>query len=168
MYGVMVAISHEFYEICSAKAKKYFRQIDCYRQKGSKNIHRIYTVDCDTTYIHPDEESDILTGKQHYQEKINRRIENIVHAKDPNFKMITKMKNDSELEDLGKNVSKKLITYFKKMYEFYAKGNWMKAKKGLSKIIKREKDGPSMFLLGVMREFNYVVPSTWQGVREIE
>ncbi len=28
MYGVLIAISHEFYEICSSKARKHFRQID--------------------------------------------------------------------------------------------------------------------------------------------
>jgi class 3 adenylate cyclase len=27
-YGILLAISHEFYEICSAKARSYFRQVD--------------------------------------------------------------------------------------------------------------------------------------------
>mmetsp|Transcript_8346 Transcript_8346/g.7389 ORF Transcript_8346/g.7389 Transcript_8346/m.7389 type:complete len:87 (+) Transcript_8346:254-514(+) len=45
MYGVLIAISGEFYEICSSKAKKYFRQIDAYKQKGSKKLYKTYTVD---------------------------------------------------------------------------------------------------------------------------
>ena len=87
-YGVLLAISHQFYEICSSKAKKYFRQIDSYRTRGSKTINKIHTVDVETSLLSPDLDSEILTGKQHYQQKINSRLDNLVQTKDPNFRMI--------------------------------------------------------------------------------
>jgi class 3 adenylate cyclase len=65
-YGILLAISHEFYEICSAKARSYFRQVDWYRQKGSKTIYKIYTVDVETSWILEDPSEYNLTGKQHY------------------------------------------------------------------------------------------------------
>ena len=106
MYGVMMAISNEFYEICSSKAKNYFRQIDCYQQKGSKTINKIFTVDIDTSLLQPDEDDEILTGKQNYREKVNRRLDNLVQTKDPNFRMISHMREDPELRSLVKNVPK--------------------------------------------------------------
>lgn len=114
----------------------------------------------------PDRDSLELTGKQHYQEKINKRLNNLVETKDPNFKMISRMKEDPELIALLKNVPKKLILYYKKMFQLYIKGDWKKAKHGLNKIIKRKKDGPSLFLLEVMKEHGYKVPKKWKGIRE--
>ena len=54
------------------------------------------------------------------------------------------------------------------MYSFYTKGDWKKAKKGLNKIIKRKKDGPSLFILNLMKEHNFKPPKRWKGVREID
>ena len=53
------------------------------------------------------------------------------------------------------------------MYQLYTSGDWQKARRGLSKIIKRKKDGPSLFLLSTMKEFNYIPPHKWHGVREL-
>ena len=82
--------------------------------------------------------------------------------------MIVKMRQDSELVDLTKNVSRRLISYFKKNYEFYNQGNWAKAKKGFTKIIKRKKDGPSLFLLETMKEYKFMPPQDWKGIRKID
>lgn len=167
MYGVLLAISHQFYEICSIKSKKYFRQIDWYQPKGSKDINKVYTVDVETGLIVPDKNAIVLTGKQHYQEKINRRLDNLVQTKDPNFKMAIRLRQDPELIALLKNVPKKILVYYKKMFQHYLKGEWRKWKSGLNKIIKRKKDGPSLFLLEVMKEYNFKAPKNWRGVREI-
>jgi len=138
MYGVLVAISHQFYEICSPKAKKYFRQIDCYRHKGTKTINKIYTVDSEANSIISDEESNMKTGKQHYKDKINKRYENLIKTKDPNFRMIVRMQQDTELISLLENVPKKLIAYYKKIYQLYSQGDWDKAREGLTKILKHK------------------------------
>lgn len=165
-YGVLMAISHEFYEICSLVAQKYFRQIDCYKQKKSKEV-KIYTVDVETSFLIPDRESYARTGKQVYAEKINKRFDNLIQIKDPNYRMISRMKEDPELIALMKNVPKNIIKYYKKIFKLYTQGDWKKAKNGLNKILKRKKDGPSMFLLEVMKGYNYKPPKKWKGVREI-
>jgi class 3 adenylate cyclase len=166
-YGVLLAISHQFYEICSNKAKKYFRQIDWYKPNRSRDVKNVYTVDVETSLINPDRDAVVLTGKQHYQEKINRRLDNLVQTKDPNFKMAIRLRQDPELIALLKHVPKKILAYYKKMFQHYTKGEWRKAKSGLNKIIKRKKDGPSLFLLNIMKESNYKPPKNWNGVREI-
>ena len=100
-------------------------------------IHKIYTVDVETSWILEDRSSCNLTGKQHYNQKINERLENIVKIRDPNFKMVVQFKQDPELVQLFKHVPKKIIAYYRKMWGFYSRGEWKKAKKGLGKIVKR-------------------------------
>ena len=54
-------------------------------------------------------------------------------------------------------------------------GDWGKAKKILSQIIEEKTDstgaqvgdGPSVTLMGVMEEYNFVAPSNWKGFREL-
>jgi outer membrane protein assembly factor BamD (BamD/ComL family) len=82
--------------------------------------------------------------------------------------MIVRMKQDPELVDLVKNVPKKILMYYNKMFQFYTKGDWKKAKKGLNKILKRKKDGPSLFLIEVMKEYSYKPPKWWKGIRVID
>ncbi|CAI2386125.1 unnamed protein product [Moneuplotes crassus] len=164
-YGVPIAISHEFYEICSSKARRYFREIDCYRDKGSKIIHKIYTVDCDTGMILPD--NDYPTGKEHYRLKINKRLENLVQIKDPNFRMIVRFRQDDELISIMQNIPRRLLACFRKMYSYYREGDWDKAKIGLSKIIKKREDGPSIFLMKIMEEYKFIPPRKWKGIRNV-
>ncbi|CAI2366775.1 unnamed protein product [Moneuplotes crassus] len=167
MYGVLLAISHEFIEACSSNAKKYFRQIDAYKEKDSKDTKKIYTINIESSFLLPDENTQILTGKENYREKVNNRLDNLVQTKDPNFRMISLMKLDPELKIMTKNVPKKLISYYKKVFELYSKGDWIRAKNGLNKILKRCQDGPSIFLLSIMKRYDYIPPKKWNGVRHI-
>jgi hypothetical protein len=80
--------------------------------------------------------------------------------------MAVQFKQDPELVQLFKHVPKKIIAYYRKMWGFYAKGDWKKARKGLGKIIKRRRDGPSLFLLEVMKDLGEV-PKKWKGIREV-
>lgn len=120
----------------------------------------------ETSLLIPDRDSRVLTGKQHYKAKINERLENLVQVKDPNYVMAVRLRQDPELQALLKNVPKKILSYYKKMFQLYIKGDWKQAKRGLNKIIKRKKDGPSLFLLDVMKGYNYKPPRRWKGIRD--
>lgn len=76
------------------------------------------------------------------------------------------MRQDTELISLMQNVPKKLIAYYKKMFQYYTEGHWDKAKNGLTKILKRKEDGPSLFLMKTMEELKFIPPRKWHGVRE--
>jgi hypothetical protein len=110
----------------------------------------------------------MLSGKAHYKAKINDRLENLVQIRDPNYKMAVRLKQDPELVALFKHIPKKIIMYYKKMYQLYTKGDWKKAKHGLNKIIKRKRDGPSLFIMEVMKEYNFIPPKKWKGVRDAD
>lgn len=167
-YGVVLAASQEFHDICSAKARKYFRQVDCYRQRGSKAVRRVFTVDVDTSRLVPDDASLAITGKDNYKTKINERLKNLVQIKDPNYVMAVRLKQDPDLAAVLKAIPKKIVGYYKKMFGLYSRGEWQSAKRGLNKILKRMKDGPSMFLLEVMRSYAFKPPKRWKGVRVLD
>ena len=121
------------------KPNKYFRQVDSYRHKGSQKINNIYTFDIEPKSIGPNDESiEFTNAAEYHKNKVNKRMQNLIHAKDPNYKMTFRFHEDPILHDLIKHTPKKIIAHFKKMFAFYIKGEWKQAKVGLNQIIKRK------------------------------
>lgn len=44
-------------------------------------MHKIYTVDVETSLLLPDRSEVILSGKEHYKAKSNERLDNLVQVK---------------------------------------------------------------------------------------
>ena len=89
------------------------RQVDSYKHKGVQTINNIYTFDVETSLIVPSENPLEQTTREHYRDKVNWRLNNLIRVKDPNFKMVSRLQNDPELIALTTHVPKKILAYYK-------------------------------------------------------
>ena len=162
-----MAASGEYINLLPIKAQNYFRKVDSIRHKSSNDIKDIFTVDLTPNKIEAIGKTSKIYVKENYKTKTSKRWDNLKQIKDPNYKLEVRFIEDNELVTLFEDVPTKVIKKFRKMYELYSKGSWAEAKVGLEKIVHYVKDGPSMFLLEVMRHYNYVPPANWKGFREL-
>ena len=166
-YGAILVASGEFNRLLPSKAQKYFRKVDKFRHKSSKEVKEVFIIDITANKLEAVRIDSKALLKENYKTKTGKRLELLKQIKDPNYKLEIRFIEDPQLTVLFENIPEKVIRKFRKMFELYSRGCWKEAKSGLEKIVKYMNDGPSMFLLEIMRHYSFKPPVAWSGIREL-
>jgi len=73
--------------------------------------------------------------------------------------------DDKDISRVQSHFSSEQRTLWEKGIEAFEEGNWDLAKTGFEQVLQKSdgKDGPSLYLLGKMKEYDFVAPESWQG-----
>ena len=153
-----ILLSEHFVALLSPATQARVREIDRVTVKGSNQPVSLFTYDCDMSRVAFPDEGSI---KEEYQSFSEREFE---QEYDENPDIVA-----------TKSSTPEFLARFGEGYQAYKDGDWGKAKKILSQIIEEKMDstgaqvgdGPSVTLMGVMEEYNFVAPSNWKGFREL-
>lgn len=166
-YGVPLLISNDLHRVLSKKTQRYCREIDRVTVKGSKKPTGLYTIDVDIGVLIPSEEKGYT--KRELKEKHKLAKSNImesVFSEEDGIKASSLFDIDKDLLKMTENVFGVFRNTFSEAFDNYVKGDWGACKSKLDLCFnQRPEDGPSMTLMGVLKESNYMAPTDWQGFR---
>lgn len=168
-YGVPLLISNELHRILSKKTQRLCREIDRVTVKGSKKPIGLFTVDVDINVLQPSVDKgftkkELKEKHKHAKEAINEMI--FGTEEEGGLKASNLFDLDKDLLKMMENVYGAFRNTFSEAFDNYIKGDWGACKSKLDLCFnQRPEDGPSLTILGVMKELNFMAPSDWQGFR---
>lgn len=173
-YGIMLLLSGDLVDGCTAQMRGYCRQIDRVTVKGSAQPMGLYTVDIDPENLPVDdsEKTQTKTKGQMNSYKARRLREKLkVNLWAPNFGAYVVMEHDPDMVCIRKHVSEAFLDIFRRAYQNYEAGEWCAARDMLRRTINMRhagyEDGPSRTLLSFIRQYNFKAPEDWAGYREL-
>ena len=169
-YGVPLLISNELHKILSKKTQRYCREIDRVTVKGSKKPVGLFTVDIDISVLTPSVDKGFTKAelKEKHRVAKNNILESVFNSEEEGIKASSFFDIDKDLLKMTENVFGVFRNTFSEAFDNYIKGDWGACKSKLDLCFnQRPEDGPSLTILGVMKELNFMAPSDWQGYREL-
>jgi class 3 adenylate cyclase len=169
-YGTPMLLSGFFVERLTAECRKYCRRIDCVRVKGSKQPVEMWVVDMDTDRlkVQPEEEKQVVRSKF---KKRQLREAAKTRMWIPSYTIHSSFENDADLLAVREPFTEEFLTTFTDGYLKFEKGDWQGAREIFAQtqtiLGLASDDGPSITLLGVMKEHFFISPSGWQGCRDL-
>eukprot|EP00746_Dinoflagellata_sp_MGD_P124293 gnl/MRDRNA2_/MRDRNA2_58879_c0_seq1.p1 gnl/MRDRNA2_/MRDRNA2_58879_c0~~gnl/MRDRNA2_/MRDRNA2_58879_c0_seq1.p1 ORF type:complete len:955 (+),score=207.34 gnl/MRDRNA2_/MRDRNA2_58879_c0_seq1:94-2958(+) len=168
-YGTPMLLSGFFVERLTPESRKYCRRIDCVRVKGSKQPVEMWVVDMDTDRlkVQAEEEKQVIRSKF---KKRQLREAAKTRMWIPSYTIHSQFETDADLMNVREPFTEEFLTLFADGYLKYEKGDWQGAREIFAQtqtMLGLAPDGPSVTLLGVMKEHFFISPENWQGCRDL-
>ncbi|GMH87188.1 hypothetical protein TrVE_jg6898 [Triparma verrucosa] len=142
IFGVPINISHWLVALFSPAARKFLRPIDRILVEGCPTPMTVYTYDV-TNF--PKKFMTAKVGSDNVQKAVD-------------------FANDKQFKDLQADLHPAFLENARSGVEKYLAGDWPEAKRILEMcLMQKAKDGPSLRLLGIMSESDFVAPKDWPG-----
>lgn len=168
-YGVTILISGDMFDSLSSELKEICRLIDVVTVKGSNKPIKLYTVDLnlDLTPSEKDQPNINLSENRKIYEDKKERFYKAIEESGGSIGCYMKTKNSfKELLEIKRPSAFKKV--FNNAMNNYIKGDWEKAKKYLNRALELSPtDGPSKTIFKYLSKFDFKVPLTWKGFREL-
>lgn len=160
-YQVELLISGVLYNLLSPEMQIVCRKIDIVMVKGSKHPIELYTID-----LNPDKLS--LKSNTLNKNNFSRKEEIKKFVKNREFVCSYYLKKASFEELLDTRLTDDFYDWFEDGLSCYIKGDWKEAKKCFIECMDiEETDGPTKSLFDYMQKYDFIAPSNWSGVREL-
>lgn len=181
-FGVWLLISHWMIGLCSTEIGALCRLIDHVTVRGSKQPTRLYTLDLDYMRLEVHHRSMENVIKNRFKVRQVREIRKNDKWSEE-FEVIHAFDTDTDIIKMRRLYSDEFFQRFSMAYRNYEAGEWLVArdmlfschysgKNGMPKISYAAEeawpvDGPTIILLGFMREEGYIAPPDWKGHRAL-
>ena len=170
IYGVEMLFSGEIYNLMSSSLQKKCRLIDCVTLKGSVTPVKLYTIDVNKSIPKGKSKHKKMSDKEKRAQNEYKKSQMFDDMKKLDKSIdVVYMDKSKGMRNLLKNPkSEVFLTCFKKGYDNYIKGNWIKAYSLLKQALFIDwKDGPTNALIKYIEKFNCKAPDDWKGYRAL-
>jgi len=170
-FGVPLLISGNLRKICTPRTQTKMRVIDIVTVKGSNEPIEMVTCDVRESLIEvefPKRQKNKSQDKK--MKKVRGRIERNRYkqaAMSNQIQVSEKFELDEDIKKLRSPYSKEFFETFKRGFDLYIEGDWMKSQECLNSIEGKliDNDAPTLLILNYMKSHDFKAPPDWNGYR---
>ncbi|OMJ90780.1 hypothetical protein SteCoe_6759 [Stentor coeruleus] len=160
-YGIQCVISENVYQFLSKPLRDKCRNIDRMAQYEFEEIFNIYCFDVNVLKI--------TSGgyKDRARKKIDRKMQKIRRLIKGDASVAYAITASSKsFQTMTYDFTEDFYNTFAKALNFYFDGLWQNSRIAFNDVLNiMPHDGPSLTILNYMKNYNYISPGSWKGVR---